>query len=122
MSKQKPGKPPTDHKPKTPKYETVDVEVGDGENTRTIPARRADVLGLTLTIEERRLNDYRVSNLMAKARRGDPAAGVEALIIIVGEDQHEQIMEHCADDEGFISQEDIGDFITAMFKAVSPNS
>lgn len=120
MSKPDGVKAPQDHKKKAA-YEEVEVTLGEGEDARTIPARRVTVQGLTLTVEERRLNDYRVTRMMAKARKGDMLSNIDLLDFLLA-DQHEQVVETCADDDGFTSQEAVGEFVKNLFEALAPNS
>lgn len=119
------AKAPQDHQPKaTSSYEEVEVVVGtDDDGNDIVKAARKFVLhGLTLTVEERALNDYRVARLMAKARKGDGTAGVDVLDILLGEEQHDQVAALFADADGYVDGEAIGNFTVEMFRALSPNS
>lgn len=124
------AKTPQDHQTKTecPSFEVVDVEVPDGvdENeqpkTRKVPGKRVTVDGLTVDIQDRAANDYRVARLMSKARKGDGLAGVEVLEIMLGEEQHDAVVEKYTDGDGFVDSEKVAEFTVGMFEALNPNS
>lgn len=121
---------PQDRKTKAegPSFEVVEIEVPDGvdENdkpkTRTVPGKRVIVDGLTIDIQDRAANDYRVARLMSKARKGDGLAGVEVLDIMLGEEQHEEVVAKYTDADGFVDSEKVAQFTVDMFGALNPNS
>lgn len=65
-----------------------------------------DVLGLTVSIPIRRLNDTRVTSLVS--RLGMPGMTNEQcdelLVLLVGKEQHDRIIERCTDEDGIIDQ------------------
>lgn len=111
------AKAPQDHK--TKKYEEIEITIGEGDDARVIPGRRVTVQGLTLTVQERALNDYRVVRLFAK---NEMSSNIQALEMIIGSEQHDLIVEKFSDEDGFADSEAVGEFTMELFKALSPNS
>lgn len=118
------AKTPQDHQPKTekPKVEKIEVTIGEGDSERSIPAKRVTIDGLTVTIQDRALNDYRVIQMLARGGEGNAMANARAMDLILGEDQHNTAAKHFEDEDGYIDQEAFGKFTGDLFSAVAPNS
>lgn len=116
------AKKPADHQAPKPKVEKVEVTVGDGEAARSIPARRVTLKGLTLTVQERALQDYRIVKLFARQGERNAVANVQALDIMLGAEQHDQVAALFQDEDGYVDQEAVGEYTMELFKALAPNS
>lgn len=116
-------KKPQDHQEKEikPKVKKIDVTIGDGETERIIPARQVTLDGVTVTVQDRALNDYRVPTLLARGGENFMSANIQALDIILGAEQHDMVAERFQDEDGYVDQEKVGEFTAALLKALAPN-
>jgi hypothetical protein len=91
-------KQPEDHKAPEPK----DVVVRWDGNEYTVPSYA--------------FGDYRTFRLLSKVEK-NPAVIPDILDRLLGEDQHEALIDASEDNEGRVPTEKIGEFLKALFEA-----
>lgn len=94
-----------------------------GEQTRerkveVIEERRGrvaevNVLGMTLTIPKRRLHDQRLADILSTKLTDESAS--TAMVLLLGEEQYEAIIERCTDEDGVVDVEAIGVAFNTLF-------
>jgi hypothetical protein len=72
--------------------------------------------GATYTVEAAAFGDYRTFRLLSKVEK-NPAVIPDILDRLLGEDQHEALIDATEDDGGHVSTERIGEFLKALFEA-----
>jgi hypothetical protein len=113
---------PQDHKPKTerPKVDTVEIQVGDGDQKRTVKARRVALRGIVVTIPEEALDDFEVLDDIRAIQDSDDASRMPALLRRLTGDQKEyrRILDALRGPGGRVTIEDGGKFVMELFEAL----
>lgn len=65
-------------------------------------------LGLDLEVPVKRMRDKRVADLVRKARDGDDEAAVEAMSLVLGDDQMARVMAAATDEDGTVDANALG--------------
>ncbi len=66
-----------------------------------------DVLGMTLSVPIRALHDKRVTDMLQSKDFGDEQA-TELMLMLLGEEQYEALLDRCTDDDGVVDVEAVG--------------
>lgn len=118
-------KQPQDHleKVEKAKVETVEVTVGEGEDARTIPAKRTIIHGITVTVLDEALDDF---ELLDDLRAVDVDHNVSRLPSVlrrlVGDD-YQAVLDGLRDKvTKRVSVEAGSTFIRSVIEALNPNS
>jgi hypothetical protein len=118
-------KQPQDHLEKAvkPKVETIEVTVGEGDDKRTIPARRTTIQGITVTIPDEALDDF---ELLDDLRAIDVERNISRfpalLRRLVGND-YKSVMDGLRDKTtGRVGVKSGSLFVKEVLEALNPNS
>jgi len=125
MAETKTPKQPHDHKAKTekPKVDTVDITVGEGDNARTVKARRVAIRGIVVTVPDDALDDFEVLDDVRAVQDQDDASRLPSLLRrLVGDDDYRRVMTALRGDTGRVSVEAGSTFVLDLFGALNPSS
>ena len=111
-------KKPADHKPKVQK---VQVTVGEGDAERTIPARRVEVRGITVTIADEVFDDFELLDDLAQLE-DKKASRFPAVARRMFGDEYRIVLDGLRDETtGRVPLEAAAEFIRDVFEALNPN-
>lgn len=104
-------KKPQDHKPKAEKPEVEKIDGG----------HRVTYMGATVTIEDDALDDFELLDDIGALQQGDPARLPSVLRRLVG-DQWREVMVALRGENGRVSIESGGQFVSEVLGAIAPSS
>lgn len=73
------------------------------------------MLGTTMTIPIRRLHDKRVSDLLRKEGGLTDEEAATAMVLLLGEEQYEEVIDRCTDEDDVVDVEALGCAFVALF-------
>lgn len=110
-------KKPADHKPKV---EKVEITVGEGDDARTIPARRVVVRGITVTVPDEALDDFELLDELAQLE-DQKATRLPSVARRLFGDDYRSILDELRGPNGRVPIEAASTFIADVFGALNPN-
>ena len=111
-------KKPQDHKPKV---ENVEVTVGEGEASRTVPARRVKIRDITVTIADEVFDDFELLDDLAQLE-DKKASRFPAVARRMFGDEYRTVLDGLRDETtGRVPIEVAVEFIHDVFEALNPN-
>ena len=116
---------PQDHKPKSekPHVDTVEITLGDGDDARTVPARRVSLRGIVVTVPEEALDDFEVlDDIRAVQDANDPSRMPALLRRLVSAEDYKRVIDALRGPNGRVKIEDGAQFVMELFGALNPNS
>jgi hypothetical protein len=125
MTAAKSVKQPTDRKPKDdkPKVDTVEIEVGEGKDKRTIPARRVAIRGVVVTVPDEAVNDFEVLDDIRAVQDQDDASRLPALLRrLVGDADYRRVMDALRGANGRVAIDVGSEFVLELFQALNPSA
>lgn len=111
-------KKPQDHKPKV---EKIDVTLGDGDDARTVPARRVTIRGVTVTVADEALDDFELLDDLAQLEE-KKATRLPSVARRLFGDGYRDVLDALRGTNGRVTIEDATGFIRDVFGALNPNS
>lgn len=123
-AKIKPKAEPQDHKLKVekPKVDTVEITVGQGEEERTVPARRVAIRGIVVTVPDENLDDFEVLDDMRAVQDQQDASRFPALLRRLVGDDYKRVLDALRGPTGRVKVEDGILFVNDLIGALGPNS
>ena len=118
-------KQPQDHLEKVvkPKVENVEITVGEGEEARTIPAKRTTIQGITVTIADEALNDFELLDDLRAVDVDRNMSRLPAVLRRLVGDDYKVVLDGIRDKvTGRVSIESGSMFIRSVIEALNPNS
>lgn len=110
-------KEPQDHKPKV---EKVEVTLGEGDNERTVPARRVKIDGITVTVPDEALDDFELLEDLGQLEQRNAARLPSVAKRLFG-DEYGAILDALREPTGRIPIQKATQFIRDVFGALNPN-
>lgn len=102
----------------TPRHAAPLDHLQPTQTTRTVT-----IDNLTITVNPRKLTDFRVVNEMYDITyNGDGLKIVGLLRRLLGQDQYERVLDALADPDGVVDPERVNTFLTRLFQQLAPNS
>ena len=118
-------KQPQDHLPKVekPKVESVEVEVGEGDGARTVPAKRTTIQGITVTVTDEALDDFELLDDLHAIDVDKNASRFPSLLRRLIGDDYKAVMDGLRDKAtGRVKVMSGTKFIRELLGALNPNS
>ena len=118
-------KQPQDHlaKVEKAKVETVEVTVGEGDDARTIPAKRTIIQGITVTIPDEALDDFELLDDLRAIDVDRNASRFPSLLRRLVGDDYRVVIDSLRDTvTGRVPVASGSKFVTELLGALNPNS
>lgn len=123
------AKAPQDRQPKTvkPKVEKTEVTLGEGDDARTVPARRvtmpvAPAKDITVIIADEALDDFEVLDDIRAVQDANDASRLPSLLRRLVGDQYRTVLDQLRGPNGRVTTSDGAQFVLDLFQALNPNS